>query len=134
MLQRARWALDEEELKTLQARAAYYGLDKAKSLTEYRINYLKATQGDVILKYNLQMFAEDNLSKENEAQLKKGIRTLTKRIEQHKKYIENPLSHVVSWESYPKNIQAGTIRHWEKEIKNFEESIQARKDELERRG
>lgn len=41
LLQRARWALDKEELKQLRARAAFHGLDKTKSFNEYRKKYLK---------------------------------------------------------------------------------------------
>ena len=41
-LQRARAALDEEELKTLQDRAAYFGLDKAEQFDDFKKNYLKA--------------------------------------------------------------------------------------------
>ena len=40
LLQRARWALDEDELKTLQARASYYGLDKTASFNEFKSKYL----------------------------------------------------------------------------------------------
>lgn len=42
MLQRAAWALDEDELKTLQKRAAYFGLDKTKEFEAFREKYLKA--------------------------------------------------------------------------------------------
>ena len=40
LLQRARWALDEDELATLQARASYYGLDKTASFNEFKSKYL----------------------------------------------------------------------------------------------
>lgn len=43
LLQRANWALDEDELKTLQKRAAYFGLDKTKDFEEFRAKYLKAS-------------------------------------------------------------------------------------------
>lgn len=36
MLQRAKWALDADELKTLEERAAYFGLDKSKDLDEFK--------------------------------------------------------------------------------------------------
>lgn len=42
LLQRARWALDEEELQTLQDRAAFYGLDKTANFEEYKQKYLQA--------------------------------------------------------------------------------------------
>ena len=41
LLQRARWALDEDELKTLQERAAFFGLDKTKDFEEFKQKYLK---------------------------------------------------------------------------------------------
>lgn len=41
MLQRARWALDEDELNELKERAAYFGLDKTKDFEEFKQKYLK---------------------------------------------------------------------------------------------
>lgn len=41
LLQRARWALDESELETLQKRAEYFGLDKSESFEDYKQKYLK---------------------------------------------------------------------------------------------
>lgn len=41
-LQRAKWALDEDELKTLEERAKYYGLDKTKDFEDFKEKYLKA--------------------------------------------------------------------------------------------
>ena len=43
LLQRARWALGEEELETLKERAAYFGLDKTKDFKDYKKKYLKAS-------------------------------------------------------------------------------------------
>lgn len=43
--QRARWALDDEELEELKKRAEYFGLDKADSFDEYKKKYLKAAEG-----------------------------------------------------------------------------------------
>ena len=44
LLQRARWALDEDELKTLQDRAKHFGLDKTASFDDYKAKYLKAAE------------------------------------------------------------------------------------------
>ena len=41
LLQRAKWALDESELKTLQDRASFFGLDKSKSFDDFKQKYLK---------------------------------------------------------------------------------------------
>ena len=47
LLQRARWALDDEELETLRKRAEYFGLDKATDFEEYQTKYLGITQEDI---------------------------------------------------------------------------------------
>lgn len=44
LLERAKWALDEEELKTLQERAEFYGLDKTKDFEEFQEKYLNAAE------------------------------------------------------------------------------------------
>lgn len=43
LLQRARWALDADELKTLKERAEYYGLDKSEDFRDFREKYLMAS-------------------------------------------------------------------------------------------
>ena len=43
-LTRARWGLDEDELKTLQDRAEYYGLDKTKDFNDFKEKYLEASK------------------------------------------------------------------------------------------
>ena len=44
MLQRAKWALDEDELNTLKDRASYYGLDKSAKFKEFKAKYLDAAK------------------------------------------------------------------------------------------
>lgn len=44
LLQRARWALDEEELEHLKERAEYFGLDKSQNFEDYKNKYLNASQ------------------------------------------------------------------------------------------
>lgn len=43
-LTRAKWALGEEELKTLQDRARFFGLDKTESFEDYKKKYLKVAK------------------------------------------------------------------------------------------
>lgn len=40
LLQRARWALDDEELETLKERAEFFGLDKTENFEEFKKTYL----------------------------------------------------------------------------------------------
>ena len=41
LLQRAKWALDEDELNTLKERASYFGLDKTKDFEEFKSKYME---------------------------------------------------------------------------------------------
>ena len=43
LLQRATWALDEDELETLKVRAAVHGLDKTEQFEDFKEKYLKAS-------------------------------------------------------------------------------------------
>lgn len=45
LLQRATWALDEDELETLKKKAEYFGLDKTESLNDFKRKYLPAVEG-----------------------------------------------------------------------------------------
>lgn len=51
LLQRARWALDADELKTLKERAAYYGLDKSEDFEDFKKKYLKVNETKKRKKY-----------------------------------------------------------------------------------
>jgi hypothetical protein len=44
LLQRAKWALDDEEFETLQKRAEFFGLDKAETFEDFKEKYLKAAE------------------------------------------------------------------------------------------
>ena len=46
LLQRAKWALDEDELEELKKRAEYYGLDKAENFEDFKSKYLKAAEAE----------------------------------------------------------------------------------------
>lgn len=46
LLQRARWALDEDELNTLKERAEYFGLDKTDDFGDFKNKYLKAQESE----------------------------------------------------------------------------------------
>lgn len=68
LLQRAKWALDDEELKTLQDRAEYFGLDKSQNFQDFKDKYIKAVEiignhgimelARKPLKINIQLFAK----------------------------------------------------------------------------
>lgn len=68
-LTRARWALDEDELKTLQERAEYFGLDKTDSFEEYKRKYLKATEAEKVesVKKDIEKSGKSSIIKGNKA-------------------------------------------------------------------
>ena len=40
VLQRARWALDQDELETLKEQAKYYGLNKSRDFEDFKKKHL----------------------------------------------------------------------------------------------
>lgn len=83
---------------------------------------------------DLQIFSEKSIEHQTSNALRKGIRNLRKMIEMHQSKIENPKSFYPAWDSMSELEKRGNIRHWQKEIQNFEDSIQNRIDELTKRG
>ena len=51
LLQRARWALDADELKILKERAEYYGLDKTEDFEDFKKKYLIVNENRKSKKY-----------------------------------------------------------------------------------
>ena len=66
--------------------------------------------------------------------LKKGIASLNERISEHENKIANPTTGHQNWNNLSKQEQDGLIRHWNKEISNFKESVSNREEELKKRG
>ena len=142
-LQRARWALDEGELKTLKDRAEFFGLDKTKDFAEFKEKYLNsaksiekfAKSGKIESdKIGFQFFANKTILKQNTKQLQKSISSWKKNAEQHKAKIANPEKYDVDWESKTDEHKAGLINHWKKELRNFETNIKDGEDEIAKRG
>lgn len=77
---------------------------------------------------------EAALAKQRTAAIKKGIRSLEKKIEEHESKIRNPEKHYPGWNSRSEKDKAGDMKHWEKEIETFRQSIQNRIEELKERG
>ena len=74
------------------------------------------------------------MQNQTSAQLRKGIRSLKKDLDLHLKKIENLAEYCVDWNLRDDRARAELIKHWLHEIKNFQESIQNRVDELDTRG
>ena len=146
VLKRARSALDEEELKTLQERAAFFGLDKTEDFDDFKKKYLKAAKGiensenygiintkRPVQKVGFQFFANKGISKQNDRQLAKSISSWERHINLHKNKVENPSQYDQGWENKTEAHKAGLIRHWQHEIDTAEENIKEAIAELKRR-
>lgn len=147
---RAKWALDEDELVRLQKRAAAHGLQvkdsktyghvKAMDFADFKKSYLKAaetienTGNSGIIKVDLQFFAEKDLWKQKTSSLKKGLESFEERIAEHQRKIADPKKYVAGWDAKDERERKGLLKHWQKEISNFQESVQNRIDELRKRG
>ena len=83
---------------------------------------------------NLQFFAEKDIKNQSSSSLKRAIRKYQARIEEHEIKINNPSEIYPDWDSFDERYQQGLKRHWNKEIRNFKQSIQDRIDELKERG
>ena len=83
---------------------------------------------------DLQFFAQKDVPKQNSTSLMRAIKNLTQRIEEYEKYIENPHDYIPEWDEYSTLRQEGLKKHWKKEIRNFNDSINNRIEELKKRG
>ena len=101
------------------------------NITEQTVDNIKKNN---IIKINQQFFAEKDLSNQSSGSLKKGIRHLEKKIELHKLKIKNPEKYDEGWSNKMESEKIGLIRHWKKEIQNYNESINNRIEELKKRG
>ena len=86
------------------------------------------------IKIDLQFFAEKDILNQSSKQLRKGIKSFEKRIEEHQNKLANPSKYDVDWEIKPEIKKKGLLKHWRKEINNFKESINSRIEELKNRG
>ena len=58
-LQRATWALDDDELETLKERAEFYGLDKTADFEDFKKKYLKASDNELqIIKNQWEIYQD----------------------------------------------------------------------------
>ena len=83
---------------------------------------------------DIQMFAESDIFKQDSNSLKRGINSYKKRIAAHQQKLEHPEMHILDWANKDVREQDGLKKHWQKEIRNFQTSIDDRVAELKKRG
>lgn len=143
---RARWALDEDELKTLQERAKFFGLDKTENFEDFKKKYIKSAESiensgknGIIkekksLEIGFQFFANKGIYKQNNRELEKSVASWKRHIELHKRKVANPDQYDSGWDSKTEAHKAGLIKHWQHEIKTAEENVKDALEELKKRG
>ncbi len=112
LLQRANWALDEDELKILQERAAYFGLDKTKEFEAFRKQYLGNLQDRIKAAILSYMSAE--AYKINEKLRRQFDLTL-----EEEAYIMELDAALGSMPTYQGSLQRSLYFHSEEELSQF---------------
>ena len=88
----------------------------------------------VPLHISMQFFGTPNFDIQTTAGVRKTIRSLSERIEEHHKKISSPESFYPEWDAFSEREKDGYRNHWMKEIQNFENQIEQAKEELRKRG
>ena len=143
-LQRAKWALDENELQTLKDRAEFFGLDKTKNFEDFKKKYLKVSEislenseksGKISLgESGFQFFANKGIVKQTDKQLAKSIMSWNEVVSLHQDKVKHPEKYVEGWGTKDEREKAGLIRHWQKEIRTAQKNIEEANAELANRG
>lgn len=103
---------------------------------QYRVNgdKIRAQKRAAYAKRKGSQDKESDIRNQSDGSLKKGIRNHKKEIDIHKDKIRNPQNHYPNWDRIDERKKKGYIKHWKKEINNFEDSIRRKEEELRRRG
>lgn len=129
--ERLRYECSKENLQRSRAWKEIKKMEKSVE-TERDSGIIEDDKGT--LKMRLQFFAEEDIYKQESGSLKRAIRKYEKRITEHEEYIKSPEMYCEDWNEKSIEEREGLKRHWRKEIRNFNQSIQDRVKELKKRG
>lgn len=82
----------------------------------------------------IQFFANKGILKQTDAHLKKSIASWSENIAEHQAKIADPRKYDFEWDAKSDAHKAGLIKHWQREIQNFQNNINEANAELGRRG
>ncbi len=83
---------------------------------------------------NIQFFANRGIGKQSDRELRKSLRSWEEKLDLHRRKVQNPEKYDTGWNDKTERHKAGLVKHWEKEIRNFEANIEQAKEELKKRG
>lgn len=133
----------KEKTERLRYECSRENLGRSKAWKEIRNaeqSIEKSTDSGIIeddkgtLKMKLQFFAEEDIYRQGSGSLKRAIRKYEKRVREHEDYLKEPEKHCADWDEKSIEEKEGLKRHWNKEIRNFKQSIKDREEELRKRG
>lgn len=133
----------KEKTERLRYECSRENLGRSKAWKEIRNaeqSIEKSTDSGIIeddkgtLKMKLQFFAEEDIYRQESGSLKRAIRKYEKRVREHEDYLKEPEKHCADWDEKSIEEKEGLKRHWNKEIRNFKQSIKDREEELRKRG
>lgn len=128
----SKYYIPDKEL--LELRKNYVGVDRSgRGGIIERKGGIKGVGGRKGLTINIQLFANKKIETMKSAQLEKSISSWEKKASEHKNKILNPSQYYNDWDTFSDRYKAGLIKHWEHEIKTFQNDISAANAELERR-
>ena len=116
LLQRARWALDADELKTLKERAEYYGLDKTNDFDEFRQKYYKIED---FMKEQSEFCDKYGLSTDERYTINDCLRNDLKMQKNEKKIVSDLRSALNKIPDYTKEVTRSIIFYTNKELEDF---------------
>ena len=123
---------ESEHPRDKDGKFANKGAIRKEVIQRLRENHTARKQQN--LKLNLQFFSEEALKNQTNREIKKGIRTLNKRIAEHQEKIANPWKLFPEWQTFSDDHKQKQLNHWKSEINSFLEAIKNREDEIEKRG
>lgn len=85
------------------------------------------------ISFDLNLFGNKDKEKQTLSQLKRGIKSDNDNIKGHQEKIRNPQKFYSDWDTVNNHIREGRIKHWKKEIANFEKNIKDAEEELKKR-
>lgn len=106
----------ESKTQWITSKRDFFNVQADKNNLQYDSENGKIKQNKGFI--NIQLFGR--IKDQTPRQLKKTIRSLDKRIQEHKEKIENPkLAYKEEWDTFNDARKNRSLQHWEQEIKAF---------------
>ena len=96
--------------------------------------YFRVTPRKPLARISLMFFSEKGLREKRPIELKRGIRSIRRRLLEHLNKIQNPELYCKNWQDFSPERQRGTLEFWQKEIDDKQRAILERIEILKEKG